>query len=206
MNVEFQYPNQQELVAAIRTEFQFLVDDYGFAEVDKRLEPYSNPYSVLYSKDRLEILVEGHSYGSGTAIEFRVKRGWLRRQQDSFDLGWLTEIRRPDLLAPEFPDKRGQLRQLPKLARELKEVASDMLRGDFSVVPQVLAAIAKARIEGDRYEASQNFLRAEARSQEAFRLHNYSAVVSLLGPHRHLLNASSLKRLEIAQHRLSGRA
>jgi hypothetical protein len=147
MNVEYYYPNQQELLDAIRTEFQFLVSDYGFAEPEKRTDPYPNPYSVLFRKAQLEIVVEGHSYGGGTAIEIRISKDALGKEQDSFWIGWLTQIRRPDLLEPEFPDKRGQLLQLPKLAHQLKVVADDLLHGDLSILPQVRDAIAKARAE-----------------------------------------------------------
>lgn len=206
MNVEYYYPNQQELLDAIRTEFQFLVSDYGFAEPEKRTDPYPNPYSVLFRKAQLEIVVEGHSYGGGTAVEIRISKDALGKEQDSFWIGWLTQIRRPDLLEPEFPDKRGQLLQLPKLAHELKAVADDLLHGDLSILPQVRDAIAKARAEGEKHAAHQDFQRAEVRSQEAFRLHDYSSVVSILGPHRDLLNASSRKRLEIAKYRLYNRS
>lgn len=202
MQVEYHTPNHQELADAIRNAFRFLTTDYGFAEVDRRPESCPNPYSVLYRKHRMEILVEGHSYGLGTAIEFRVRRGLLGWKQDSFHLGWLTLIRRPDLLAPEFPDKRGQLMQLPKLASQLRAVADDLLRGDLSILPQIRAGISKARCEATKNETQEEFLRAEARSQEAFRHQDYASVVSVLGPHRHLLNASSRKRLELAEHRL----
>jgi hypothetical protein len=205
MKVEYYTPDQQELVAAIHAEFQFLVNDYGFAVLAKRLDPYPNPYSVLYRKPPIEILVEGTSYGTGMAIEFLAGTNASGKEQDRFSLGWLTQIRRPDLLALEFPDKRGQLLELPKLARELKEVADDVLRGDLSILPQIRDMIAKARIEGEKNEAQREFLRAEVRSQEAFRHQDYSSVVTLLGPHRHLLNASSRKRLEIAQYRLFSR-
>ncbi len=206
MQVEYHTPNQQELVEAIRNAFQFLTTEYDFAEVDRRPESCPNPCSVLYRKHRIEILVEGHSYGSGTAIEFRVRRGLLGWKQDSFHLGWLTQIRRPDLLAPEFPDQRDQLLQLPKLASELKAVADDILRGDLSTLSQIRNAISKSRAEARKTEAQQEFLRAEVHSQEAFRNKDYASVVSVLGPYRHLLNSSSRKRLEIAEHQLHGGA
>jgi len=206
MNVEYYTPNKEEFLDAIRIEFQFLASDYGFAEPEKRTDPYPNPYSVLYRKAPIEILIEGISYGSGMDVEIRIKKDALGKEQDRFSVGWLTQIRRPDLLEPEFPDKRGQLLQLPKLAYQLKEFADDVLRGDLSVLPQIRDAISKAIAEGEKHESQQDFLRAEMRSQEAFRLQDYSSVVSILGPHRNLLNASSRKRLEIAQYRLYHRA
>ena len=202
MTVEYYTPNKHELLDAIRTEFQFLVSDYGFAEPDKRPDSYPNPYSVLYLKAPIEILVEGISYGCGTNIELRISEAASGKEQDCFSIGCLTQIRRSDLLEPEFPNHRGQLLQLPKLAHQLKVVADDILRGDLSILPQIRDAIAKTRAEAEKHEAQEKILRAEVRSQEAFRLHNYSDVVSILGPHRNLLNASSRKRLEIAQYRL----
>ncbi|HEY1050782.1 MAG TPA: hypothetical protein VGE39_13525 [Prosthecobacter sp.] len=202
MPLEYHTPGKEELLNAIRHEFQFLVTEYGFVELQRRPERYLNPYSVLYRKAPVDLCVEGISYGFGVCIEFRVREEGCQEPLERFSLHWVVQIRRapPELT---FPDKRGQLTQIPKLAHELRSFADDLLRGDLSILPAVKNAIHQAQLKGDQHEAMDKFLRAEARSQEAFRAKNYASVVLLLGPCRDLLNPSSRKRLEIAQHRLT---
>lgn len=202
MAVEYQYANKDELLAAMRKEFAFLVTDYGYVELIERPERYINPYSILFRRAPVEVLIEGISYGSGTTIEFRIREDVRQPPSDQFCISWMTTIRRSDLQTPEFPDKRGQLIQLPKLALELRAVADDLLRGDLSILPQVRGAIAKARKEGEDAQRARQFRRAEARSQEALRTSDYPRVIAELEPHRDLLNPSSRKRLEIAKSRI----
>lgn len=201
MVVEYYTPGKEELLAAMRREFSFLVTEYGYVELVERPERYINPYSILFRRAPVEVLVEGISYGSGTTIEFRIRDDVRQTPSDQFCISWMTTIRRPDLQVPKFPDKRGQLLQLPKLAFELKEVADDLLRGDLSLLPQVRNAIATAKKEGEVAERARQFGRAEARSQEAFRSGDFPRVIAELEPHRDLLNPSSRKRLEIAKSR-----
>jgi hypothetical protein len=187
----------------MRKEFAFLESEYGFTELVNRPERYVNPYSILYRRALVEVLVEGISYGCGTTIEFRIKDDIANAPQDQFCVAWLTSIRRPDLQKPEFPDKRGQLVQLPRLAKELKEVADDLLRGDLSILPKIREAISKAKAEGQAREKLYQFRRAEARSQEAFRKRDFALVIRELEPHRDTLNKSSRERLEIAKSRVA---
>jgi len=146
--------------------------------------------------------VQGISYGGGVTIELRIRDDIRQEPRDEFNAYWITSILRPDLLVDEFPEKRGQLIQLPKLANMLKAVGDDFLRGDLSILPEVRTAIAKAREEGKILARMYDFNRAEVRSQEAFRKGEYSLVIRELEPYQDFLNASSRKRLEIAKSRL----
>ena len=201
MSVEYYTPGREELLAAMRREFAFLTSEYGYRELLERPERYINPYSILFHRAPVEVLIEGISYGSGTTIEFRIRDDVRHPPSDQFCISWLTTIRRPDLQVPEFPDKRGQLIQLPKLAFELRAVADDLLRGDLSILPQVRSRIAKAQAEGLEAAKAREFRRAENRSQEAFRLRDYDLVIQELEPYRDVLNPSSRKRLDIAKSR-----
>ena len=145
MAIEYYTPQKDELLAAMRKEFAFLESEYGYTELVERPEQYINPYSILFRRSPVEVLIEGISYGCGTNIEFRIRDNIAEPSSDQFCISWITTIRRPDLQAWEFPDKRGQLIQLPKIARELRAVADDLLRGDLSILPQVRTAIAKAQ-------------------------------------------------------------
>jgi hypothetical protein len=201
MAVKYYTPGREELLAAMRREFAFLIPEYGYVELVERPERYTNPYSILFRRAPVEVLVEGISYGGGTTIAFRIRNDVTQPPTDQFCISWLAAIRRPDLQVPVFPDQRGQLLQLPKLAFELRAVADDLLRGDLSLLPQVRSAIAKAQAEGQEAEKIDQFRRAETRSMDAFRRRDYARVIRELEPHRDVLNASSRKRLEIAKSR-----
>lgn len=201
MVIEYYTPGREELLAAMRKEFAFLGPEYGYVELVERPERYMNPYSILFRRAPVEVLVEGVSYGGGTTIEFRIRDDVRQPPIDQFCISWITTIRRPDLQVPVFPDRRGQLLQLPKLAFELRAVADDLLRGDLSILPQVRSAIAKAQAEGQEAERIHQFRRAETRSLDAFRRRDYGLVIQELEPHRDVLNPSSRKRLEIAKSR-----
>ncbi len=201
MPVEYYTPCKEELLEAMRREFAFLGPEYGYRELIERPERYMNPYSILFRRRPVEVSVEGISYGGGTTIEFRIRHDVGQPPTDQFCLSWITEIRRLDLQAPVFPDKRGQLLQLPMLALELRAVADHLLRGDLSILPEVRSAIAKAQAEGQKAEGIRQFRRSENLSVEAFRRRDYARVIQELEPHRDLLNASSRKRLEISKSR-----
>ena len=106
MAVEYQYANKEQLLAAMREEFAFLESEYGYTELVERPERYINPYSVLYRKSPVEVLVEGISYGSGTSIMFRIREDLSQPPQDNFCISWITTIRRPDLQEWQFPENR----------------------------------------------------------------------------------------------------
>jgi hypothetical protein len=201
MPVEYYTPSKEELLAAIRKEFTFLESEYDYVELTDRPERYVNPYSILYRRSPVEVLIEGISYGFGVTIEFRVRDHLADTPRAQFSAGWLCSLRRPNPQEPTFPDKRGQLIQLPRLAKELRAVADDFLRGDLSVLPQVTAAISNARADAELASKVHDFRRAEARSQNSFRSGDYASVVQELEPYRDLLNPSSRKRLEIAKSR-----
>jgi len=199
---DYYVPSLQELLDAIRAELTFLVSTYSFQEVTDRSEKYINPYSVLYRKNSIAILVEGVSYGFGMNCEFRIEADSRRGQPERINLGYIVMLRAPQLLEPTYPEKRGQLTQLPKLAEELRLAALDLLDGDLSHLDEIRDFIRKqqqkAAIENHRKEVSK----IDLKSQEAFHQGNYGKVLDLLLPIEADLSVSGRKRLEMAQKRL----
>jgi hypothetical protein len=199
---DYYVPSQQELIDAIRAELAFLVITYGFQEVTDRSEKYINPYSVLYRKKNIAILVEGVSYGFGLSCEFRVETDSKRSQPERINLGYIAMLRAPQLVVPTYPEKRGQLTQLPKLAEELRLAALDLLDGDLSHLEEMRAFIRKEQQTAETENHRKEVSRIDVKSQEAFHQGNYGKVVDLLLPIEADLSASGRKRLEVARNRL----
>jgi hypothetical protein len=202
MVVTYYTPNKDELIAAIRREFAYLIKEYGFVEVSLGSAQCTNPYAVAYQKAALQVIVEGISYGVSVHAKFRIGKQPGDTPPFEFSLGWLIPLRRPDLMEPQFPDHRGQLVQLPQLAAELKLVADDLLRGDFSILPVVKELMAREHARCETEGKAMELERAEVLSQAAFRAGQFQKVVEILKPYRDLLKSSSKKRLEIALSRM----
>jgi hypothetical protein len=199
---EYYVPTQAELLDAIRAEFSFLVEQFGFRDVVQRDEKYINPYSVLYRKNQIAVLIEGISYGFSVDCQLRIEHHGAIEAPVQFSLGYLMAMRTPRLLEPRYPDRRGQLTQLPRLAEGLREAAMDLISGDFSRLNDARPFIAKeqekAALEGRRRELSC----VDSKSQEAFHSGDFRRVIDLLSPHDIELNKAARKRLEIARKRL----
>ena len=199
---DYYVPSQQELIDAIRAELAFLASTHGFREVTDRSEKYINPYSVLYKKNDIEILVEGVSYGFGMSCEFRIKPDPRGSQIERINLGYIVMLRAPQFLVPTYPEKRGQLTQLPKLAEELRVAAPDLLDGDLSHIDEIRDFIRKEQEKAERENHRKEVSQTDLKSQEAFRQGDYRKVVDLLLPIAADLSPSGHKRLEMAQKRL----
>jgi hypothetical protein len=108
-------PTLDEFIAACDTAFAFLVSDYGFKRLGKPME--FNRYSVRYKKDELEVDVYGESYGGSAECQ-------LVRGDDRLYLSLLLPP------SAKTPRPEGQLAQIAAIAEELRQHASDFLRGD----------------------------------------------------------------------------
>lgn len=199
---DYYVPSQQELIAAMRAELAFLVNTYGFQEVTDRSEKYMNPCSVLYKKNDIAILVEGVSYGFGLSCEFRIATDARRSQTERINLGYIVMLRAPQLLEPTYPEKRGQLTQLPKLAEELRVAAPDFLNGDLSHLDEIREFIRTEQQKSERENHRKEVAKTDLNSQEAFHQKDYGKVVDLLLPIESDLSPSGRKRLEMARKRL----
>lgn len=137
-----------------RPEFRFLVDDYGFVERESvNEEPISGtPFELQYVSPKTSVLVLSQSYGTSCVVLFGPTQPNMREVYRHYNLECLLEIRRPDLSLERIgerdrPDLTGQIRHY---SRALKECADDVLRGDFSILPQVAEISERRRKEYER--------------------------------------------------------
>lgn len=138
-----------------RPQFRYLVDEYGFVERESgNEEPVSGtPFELEYVSLRTSVLVLSQSYGSSFVVLFGPTQPNMREVYRHYDLESLLEIRRPELSLDRIvgyldrPDLAGQIRHY---ARVLKECADDVLRGDFSILPQVAEISERRRKEYER--------------------------------------------------------
>lgn len=140
----------EEFKELCRQEFQFLEEDYGFAEGELGSEITSNrsPFEVQYVSPKTFVLVMGVSYGYSLDVLF----GPAEREASfpAYILEDLLKIRRPDLSLDKTIGKLsrpGQPAQIRHYARALKECADDVLRGDFSILPQLDEIMERRRKE-----------------------------------------------------------
>ena len=146
----------EEFREMCRREFRFLVEDYGFAEREPGDKGTINwyPFEVQYVSPKTSVLVLSQSYGSSFVVLFGPTEPDARDTYPRYNLESLLQIRRPDLSLERIvgtqdrPDLTGQIRHY---SSALKEAAADVLRGDFSILPQVAEIEERRRKEFERY-------------------------------------------------------
>jgi hypothetical protein len=132
----------EEFQKLCRREFRFLEEDYGFAEPEVGSEVTSNllPFEMQYVSLKTFVRVISVSYGHGLNVLFGPSEPEARPSFPAYVLEDLLKIRRPDLSLDKTIGKfsrHDQLSQMRHYARALKECADDVLRGDFSILPQL---------------------------------------------------------------------
>ena len=143
----------QEFRELCRREFRFLTEDYGFAERELQEGTNWTPYRVQYVSAKTSVVVLSQSYGHTFVVLFGPTEPEAREITPRYDLETLLQIRRPDLsLEPAVsrlagPDMDTQIRHY---SRALKEAADDVLRGDFTILPQLAEIIERRRKELER--------------------------------------------------------
>lgn len=140
----------EEFQEMCRREFQFL-EDYGFVEQERGTEKTKlKPLELYYVSPKTSILIIGRSYRSPFYVMFGPAERAAQVGYPAYDLGDLLQIRRPDL---SLEDSAGKLPTLDEAAEvrhyalALKETADDVLRGDFSIAPQIEDIIERRRKE-----------------------------------------------------------
>ena len=134
-----------------RPDFRFLEEEYGFAErkLGKNETIDGILFAVEYVSPKTSVLVMSQSYGHSLAVLF----GPTEPEAPRYNLEALLEIRRPDLSLEGTVGKLARLDQSAQIrhySRALKESADDVLRGDFSILPQVAEIMERRRKEYER--------------------------------------------------------
>ena len=185
-------PTLEQFLTAARTEFAFLVSDYGFEERPPEPTPYVEPFFVRFVGDDLEVAVQGLSYGRMADTTIRDRHGRKLR---------------PMMLHPDFvpytnpiPRRGGQLNQISQDAQWLREYGRALLAGDLGVMGEALIRYETAR---DAYESAQAERRrlgvAIQEAVAAFRLGQWALVVELLDPHEAALSPRMARKLATAR-------
>jgi hypothetical protein len=129
-------PSLEEFISLARSEFSYLVSDFGYMELGST----QNPFEVRFQKDDIEICVEGISYGFGANVMLKC-RGKLMPF-------WALARARGYFYEPPS----GQLNQVRACAALLLQCARDVIDGDMSAfssersVLQIATAAARTLI------------------------------------------------------------
>jgi len=122
---ETDVPSLDAFLMRARREFQFLVDDFGFAEPVSPGEEY-NPFSLKYRSASVSVVVEGTTFGRDAGAMVY----GLTPPRTKIGAGELEELR---TVARIRRSHKGQLPMLRHSAQVLRAYAPDLLRGDVSI-------------------------------------------------------------------------
>ena len=199
--VEYHVPKTDEFKNVARHEFSFLLSEFGFKESNSPFK-YKNPYSVYFAKKGIFVYIEGLSYGFALGVDLG-KIGILGKVKERFSLGSLVSLRKPELLEPRFPEKRGQLEQMKQAALHLRQCANDFLLGDFTDLPRIKKFIEEQNIKyNSQYEASK-LHDLGIKASNAFHSKNYKEVIELLQPIEHRLSKAQTMLLSQSKKRVA---
>lgn len=189
-------PTLEAFKSACRAELNFLISEYGFVERDLEPTPSANPYRVRFARDDLEVLVEGLNYGLMASVTIRDRRG---------------RTLHPLLLDPAFVlgdrkyagRSKGQLDDIRREARYLREHGGQLLAGDLSVLDDAIARRdAMHAAQWAAYDSRRRYGIAVQEAVAAFRLEQWGRVVALLEPHEAALSHRMARKLAVARQSL----
>jgi hypothetical protein len=183
----------EKFLDTCRTEFEFLVTEFGFQEISEKVQ--HNPYKLSFFRDDLLISIEGIHYGSAALILIRDRN---------------DRVLSPANLDPKFVplDKQsaksiqktsGQSDDIQLAARLLREHGTELLEGNFTVFEEAYARKEKAV---QQYEERRMFGIAIQQAVAAYEQGEWHTVVTLLEPHESSLSKKMVKKLSHARGQL----
>jgi hypothetical protein len=122
----------KEFRARVAVEFSFLIDDFAFHEERVRLK---NQFSVSYVNATTRIIIEGINWGGRARVA--LGRAGAINEFDNFDLLDVASLRCPDTTPPDAIHPVNQHSHLRALASLLRDCGAEVLRGDFTLGPQI---------------------------------------------------------------------
>jgi hypothetical protein len=142
--------------------FSFLYDEFGFSVLSSKQEKWGYYLSASNSTTGLKIenefreayihvtlykLIDGKIVENARIIENTQNAAFYERPMTGFGLGWILSFRNPEVqIKPmyDYPpesifhdEQNGQWNYILFVASRLKEYASDILQGDFSIFPEL---------------------------------------------------------------------
>ena len=137
------FPSADDFAAATTPHFQFLVDEFGFAE-PVVAETVAGSFDVRYDGNRTALLLNWDVEGGFIGVHLIPRRPsgqldpdperWLRPNEVLSARGAADAAVMQDDL--DGVDQRGFARVMKREAANLREHCDDVLRGDWSVYPE----------------------------------------------------------------------
>jgi hypothetical protein len=187
-------PTLPEFTTAVREAFGYLGAEFGFQEKEPPRDRLDvNPFMVWFASPTTLVQVEGINWGF--AAQVLLGPANRDKRSDGVPLWVIMQLRRPGFSR----EPRGQLGDVRTYAQALREVAGDVLRGDFAIFPSARSVLAaeRARHHDELHKLDRNASAAAA--VDAFRAGNFKLVVELLEPNAELLSPAERARLEYAR-------
>ena len=194
-------PSLGEFKETVRDAFAYLGREFAFREADLPVSHLEvNPFIVSFANGTTLVQVEGISWGF--AAQVTLGPAGSSDEHTTVPLWAVIKHRRPELYE-ELTKSPGQLAAVRDYARALREVATDVLRGDFSVFDAARAIVEAQGVqlrEIQRQESRDgNYRAAVTAATDAFRIRDFGRVVELLRPHMELLTPAERARLSYAR-------
>jgi hypothetical protein len=189
-----QPPTLEEFIACCRTEFEFLVSEYGFEQLAEPRE--YNDFSVRFRKGELEVQIYGVNWGERAMCD-------LVRGNEELFFGFLVPAAEREAYRKKASP--GQLNQVRNIAAILRRHATDFLRGDFGRFEAALAEWRRMTTRRPITEAHREERRlrlAVSQAGHASRRGDHAQVVRLLEPHTGALSARQKRMLDRAREEL----
>ncbi len=185
-------PALEKFLETCRTEFQFLVTDYGFHESIGQKDRYSNPFKLCFVRDDLEICIEGIHYGFGAMVwisDKRLRKIGVRNLDPQFDPFDKKSVQ-------DMNTATNQTDAIAEEVRLLIRYGKELLNGDFSVFERAFDRKSQALAE---YEQRRAFGVAIQEAITAYDEGKWQVVVDLLEPHEVSLSKKMAKKLAFAR-------
>jgi hypothetical protein len=197
-------PTLVEFKETVRDAFAYLGREFAFRETEPPANHLEmNPFIIWFANETTLVQVEGINWGF--AAQVAIGPVGSRDEHATVPLWAVIKHRRPEVYE-EFTRSTGQLGDVRAYARALREVASDVLRGDFRVFAAARAIVEAQRVqlrESQRQESrDRNYRAAVTAASDAFRARDFGRVVELLMPHMELLTPAEHATLSYARARV----
>jgi hypothetical protein len=200
-------PTLIEFKSAVRDAFGYLGREFGFREVEppgEQLE--ANPFILWFVNSTTLVQVQGINWGFAAQVILGpadAGSGW----HATVPLWPIIKHRRPELYA-QSASSPGQLGDIGYYAYALREVATDVLGGDFGVFSSARAAVEAEAIRQRSQEQSRmrdrDHSAAVTAAAAAFRAGDFGRTIQLLSPHLELLTPAERAKLEYARAHMRG--
>ena len=185
----------EKFLNTCRTEFRFLITDFGFQELKEPKKAFSNPFKLCFVRDDLEVSIEGIHYGSAAMVLLTDKKQRTvspRNLDPAFNPFGKKTVK-------ALPKTNGQTDEIVQEARLLLEHGRDLLNGDFSVFDR---AFDRKKQVWAEYEKRNAFGVAIQEAVAAYDEGKWRDVVLLLEPHEPNLSKKMAKKLAFARSQL----